>query len=108
MFKKFSSMPMSKKLIVFLFINVLVIEVVAMFATIHNTLLIAETGITPDYTPLNTLIQAAITQVIAFAVYSAKSSMEKLSLNKNGLRINEDDEVERIEDVFDTEDEMLG
>lgn len=111
MIKKFNKMTTTKKLVVLLFCNVVIIELVAIFATIYMTVVTNEMTSAPDYTPLTTLIQAAITQVIAFAIYAVKSSMEKASLNKNGLRITDNNEVVRIEDDFEFEnidDEVDG
>lgn len=103
MIKRFKNLTTTKKIVVFLFCNVVIIELVAIFATIYTTVASNEMSAAPDYTPLTTLIEAAITQVVAFAVYSVKSSMEKASLNKHGLRITEDNEVVRIDSDIESE-----
>lgn len=69
-------MTTSKKLIVFLFVNCVIIEIFAMVMIALNVAFSKNTGYTPDFSPLNALIGAIVAEVIGFGIYSVKSAME--------------------------------
>ena len=71
--KKFIST--SKLIILFLFINCTLLEIFTGYITIQD-LKLAETIGSVDFTPIVTLISAVVSQVIGFAIYSAKASKE--------------------------------
>lgn len=73
-FKK--SIPTSKLLILFLFINCSLIEIFTGWVTIQSLMLAGTGMITPDFTPLVTLIGAVVSEVIGFAIYALKSAKE--------------------------------
>ena len=66
----------TKKLIIFLFANSLVVEFFTMAILAWSLALSSATGIAPDYTPLNTLVGTVIGEVIGFGVYAVKSTIE--------------------------------
>lgn len=66
----------TKKLIIFLFANSLIIEFFTMAILAWSLALSSATGIAPDYTPLNTLVGTVIGEVIGFGVYAVKSTIE--------------------------------
>ena len=74
--KKKNKMTTSKKLILFLFINCVVIEIFAMVMIALNVAFTKESGYTPDFSPLNALIGAIVGEVIGFGIYAVKSAME--------------------------------
>ena len=78
--KKKQKLTTTKKLLIFLFANSLVVEFFTMFVLAWSLILSSSTGIAPDYTPLNTLVGTVIGEVIGFGVYAAKSTIE----NKEG------------------------
>ena len=69
-------MTTSKKLILFLFINCVIIELFAMVMIALNVVFSKNTGYTPDFSPLNALIGAIVAEVIGYGVYALKSAME--------------------------------
>ena len=66
----------SKILILFLFINCTVIEIFTGWVTIKSFSYSLMTGNAIDFSPLVTLIGAAVGEVIGFAIYSLKSTKE--------------------------------
>lgn len=72
----------SKMLIFFLFINCTIIEFFTGWVTLKSIELSFTTSMTPDFSPLVTLIGAVIGEVISFAFYSIKSTKEN---TKNGI-----------------------
>ena len=66
----------SKKLILFLFINCVIIELFSMVMIALNVVFSKNTGYTPDFSPLNALIGAIVAEVIGFGIYAVKSAME--------------------------------
>ena len=91
----------SKLLILFLFINCTLIELFTGWVTIKSIYLAAATGVSPDFTPLVTLIGAVVGEVIGYGIYSVKSMKENL---KGGIVY---DSCLRIEDS-ENEDESVG
>ena len=69
-------MTTSKKLILFLFINCVIIELFSMVMIALNVFFSRTSGYTPDFSPLNALIGAIVGEVIGFGIYAAKSAME--------------------------------
>ena len=72
----------SKMLIFFLFINCTIIEFFTGWVTLKSIELSFTTSMTPDFSPLVTLIGAVVGEVIGFAFYSIKSTKEN---TKNGI-----------------------
>ena len=68
--------PTSKLLILFLFINCTLIELFTGWVTIKSIDLATLTMVSPDFTPLVTLIGAIVSEVIGFAIYAIKSAKE--------------------------------
>ena len=68
--------PTSKLLILFLFINCTLIELFTGWVTIKSLDLATLTMVSPDFTPLVTLIGAVVSEVIGFAIYAIKSAKE--------------------------------
>lgn len=66
----------SKKLIIFLFINCTLIELLTGYAVFRGYELAVFTGLQPDLSPLVTLIGAVVGEVIAYAIYAVKSTKE--------------------------------
>ena len=66
----------SKLLIAFLFVSCSAIEIFTGIVTINSFVLAEQLGISPDFTPLITLIGAVVSEVIGFAVYAIKSTKE--------------------------------
>lgn len=71
-----SKLSMSKKALIFLFINCTMIEIFTGWVTIRNFDLAFAMGIMPDYTPLVALIGAIVGEVIGLASYYVKSTKE--------------------------------
>lgn len=69
-------LPTSKLLILFLFINCTLIELFTGWVTIKSIDLATLTMVSPDFTPLVTLIGAVVSEVIGFAIYAIKSAKE--------------------------------
>lgn len=74
--KKNKKIPTSKKLILFLFFNCTLIELFTAWVTIKSLFLAETLLITPDFTPLVSLIGAVMSEVIGYAVYAVKSAKE--------------------------------
>lgn len=66
----------SKMLILFLFINCTLIELFTGWVTVKSFDLSTMTMLSPDFTPLVTLIGAVVGEVIGFAIYALKSARE--------------------------------
>lgn len=66
----------TKWLIIFLFLNCTLVEFFTGWAILKEIELSSYTGITPDLSPLNTLIGTVIGEVMGFAIYAAKSAKE--------------------------------
>lgn len=75
LYKK-NKLPTSKKIIIGLFINCIIIELFTGYITLESIKLAHETFQSPDFTPLITLIGAIVGEVISFAIYCAKSVKE--------------------------------
>ena len=71
-----NKLTMSKKALIFLFINCSLIEIFTMWATIRSLSLAFIMGIMPDFTPLVALIGTIVGEVIGLAAYYAKSTKE--------------------------------
>jgi spore maturation protein SpmA len=71
--KKFTT---TKFLIMFLFINCTVIELFTGWTVVQSLQLAKITGLAPDFSPLVTLIGAAISEIFSFAVYALKATKE--------------------------------
>lgn len=69
----------SKLLILFLFINCTIIELFTGYVTLKSIDIATLIMMTPDFTPLVTLIGAVVSEVIGFAVYALKSAKENTS-----------------------------
>ena len=80
--KENKKIPTSKKLILFLFLNCTLIELFTAWVTIKSLYLAETLLITPDFTPLVSLIGAIISEVIGYAVYAIKSAKEN---SKGGI-----------------------
>ena len=72
----------SKKLITFLFINCTVIELFVLYITIRSMILAETIMLSPDFTPLVTLVGAIVSEVIGYAVYAIKAAKENCA---NGI-----------------------
>ena len=72
----------SKLFLIFLFINFTVLEIFTGWATVYSFKLSLITGISPDLTPLITLIGAVIGETISYGIYCAKSKAEN---TKDGI-----------------------
>ena len=66
----------TKLLIAFLFISCTAIELFTGYITIKSFHLAEINGISPDLTPLITLIGAVVGEVVSFAIYAVKSTKE--------------------------------
>ena len=77
--KMMGKIPTSKLLILFLFINCTLIELFTGWTTVQSFKLANELMITPDFTPLVTLIGAVVSEVIGYAIYSLKAMKENTS-----------------------------
>lgn len=75
-FFKGKKLSTSKKLILFLFINCTLIELFTAWVTIQSLALVHLTMMSPDFSPLITLIGAVVSEVTGFAVYSIKAAKE--------------------------------
>lgn len=88
----------SKILILFLFINCTLIELFTGWVTIKSLNLATLTMLSPDFTPLVTLIGAVVSEVIGFAIYAIKSAKE----NTTGGIIYETTMAKMHEDTTDS------
>ena len=66
----------SKKLIYFLFINCVAIELFTMGILIWNMALAVQLGAAPDYSPINALIGTVVTETVGYVAYAIKSTIE--------------------------------
>ena len=74
--------PWSKRLLVFLFINFTILEGFIAWVTIKSFSLAFMYGLTPDFTPLITLIGAVMGETLSYGIYIAKSKAEN---TQNGI-----------------------
>lgn len=74
---KNKKLTMSKKIILFLFINCTLIELFTGYITLLDLEIAKTTGIV-DFTPIVTLIAAVVSEVIGFAVYAIKSTKQNM------------------------------
>lgn len=74
-----SKLSTSKKALIFLFINCSLIEIFTLWVTIKSVNLAMMMGISPDFTPLITLIGAVVSEVVGLAAYYVKSTKENIS-----------------------------
>lgn len=77
-----AKMPTSKMLIIFLFINFLILEIFTGWVTINSFTLAYAIGTMPDFTPLITLLGAIVGQTLSYWIYSSKAKAEN---TKNGI-----------------------
>lgn len=77
-----SKLTITKLLILFLFINCAIVELFTGYVTIKSIKLSSQANLSPDFTPLITLIGAVVGQVVGFIIYSIKSTKEN---TKNGI-----------------------
>lgn len=75
-FKHSKKLTTTKLLILFLFINCTIIEIFTGWATAKSLSIAYITGNPVDFSPLVTLIGAVVSEVMGFAVYSAKAAKE--------------------------------
>ena len=73
--KGHNKLSMSKKIILFLFINCTLIELFTGYITIMDLNIAKTTGMV-DFSPMIALITAVVGEVIGFAVYAVKSMKE--------------------------------
>ena len=66
----------SKILLTILFINFFALELFIGFVTVQSFSLAFATGLTPDFTPLITLIGSVIGETVSYGIYCAKSKAE--------------------------------
>ena len=71
-----TKLSMSKKALIFLFVNCSLLEIFTGYITVKTITLAAETGMSPDFTPLITIIGTVVGEVIGLACYYAKSTKE--------------------------------
>lgn len=71
-----NKLSMSKKALIFLFVNCSLIEIFTAWTTVKSLSLAFIMGIMPDFTPLVALIGAIVGEVIGLAAYYAKSTKE--------------------------------
>lgn len=90
----------SKLFLIFLFINFTVLEIFTGWATIYSFKLSLITGISPDLTPLITLIGAVIGETISYGIYCAKSKAEN---TKDGI-VFESAKWQMKQDISDEEE----
>lgn len=96
--KKTNKLTMSKKLMIFLFLNCTIVEIFTGYITLLDLRLAYSLGIMPDFSPLVTLIGAVVGEVIGLATYFAKSTKENteggiIYYNATQGKINDDDAV---------------
>ena len=75
-------MPFSKKLLIFLFINFIILEIFTGWVTISSFTLAYAAGIAPDFAPFIALLGAVIGQTISYGIYCSKAKAEN---TKNGI-----------------------
>ena len=67
---------MSKKALIFLFVNCSLLEIFTGYVTVRSLNLAATLGTPPDFTPLVTIIGAIVGEVVGLACYYAKATKE--------------------------------
>ena len=67
---------MSKKALIFLFINCTLVEIFTGWVTVKSFALAFAMGIMPDFSPLLAIIGAVVGEVIGLMTYYAKSTKE--------------------------------
>lgn len=82
MFKKFKELPMSKKLICYLFANCTIIEIFTLIVTFISVLQVRDTLAPADFSPLLALIGAFVTETVGYLIYTLKATKENC---KGGL-----------------------
>ena len=80
--KKIKLPSWSKLLLMFLFINFTILEIFIGWVTAMSFILANNLGMSPDFSPLITLIGAVIGETISYGIYCAKSKAEN---TKNGI-----------------------
>lgn len=90
----------SKLFLIFLFINFTALEIFTGWATVYSFKLSLITGISPDLTPLITLIGAVIGETISYGIYCAKSKAEN---TKDGI-VFESARWQMEQDISDEEE----
>jgi hypothetical protein len=68
--------PWSKLLLLLLFINFTILEIFIGWVTVQSFQLALMIGVSPDFTPLVTLISLVIGETIGYGIYCAKSKAE--------------------------------
>lgn len=96
----------NKKLITFLFINCTVIEIFTLWITIKSMYLAADAMMTPDFSPLVTLVGAAVSEVIGYAIYAAKSMKENTEGGIVYMQAQNELNAAPPEEVIDDNDPM--
>jgi hypothetical protein len=84
----------TKLLILFLFINCTIIEIFTGWTVVQSIQLAKITGLTPDFSPLVTLIGASISEIFSFAIYALKSTKENTEggiVYMNAMKNNDKD-----------------
>lgn len=80
--KKKKKLSTTKILIIFLFVNCVIIELFTAWALMKSLEISALTGVMTDFSPLNALIGAVVGEVVGFGIYAAKSAKEN---SKGGI-----------------------
>lgn len=73
---KTDKLSMSKKALIFLFINCTLVELFTGWVTIKSFALAFAMGIMPDFSPLLAIIGAVVGEVVGLMTYYAKSTKE--------------------------------
>ena len=73
---KTDKLSMSKKALIFLFINCTLVEIFTGWVTIKSFALAFAMGIMPDFSPLLAIIGAVVGEVVGLMTYYAKSTKE--------------------------------
>ena len=73
---KTDKLSMSKKALIFLFINCTLVEIFTGWVTVKSFALAFAMGIMPDFSPLLAIIGAVVGEVIGLMTYYAKSTKE--------------------------------
>ena len=106
----FNDLTMSKKILLILIIDFILIQIFTGAATIMMLIIATSTGII-DFTPLVALIGAVIGEVLTYLIYCLKSMKEnsmgglKYEAAMYGLKQNNSDNEEDLYENIATEDE---
>ena len=73
---KTDKLSMSKKALIFLFINCTLVEIFTGWVTVKSFALAFAMGIMPDFSPLLAIIGAVVGEVVGLMTYYAKSTKE--------------------------------